>query len=410
MKDYFFHYIREIIPQEEKIVVAVSGWPDSMALLWLLQKYYTRKKWSQENICVAHYNHWQREESHDEQLFLEEYCHKNTFYRNIQIPSKWLSETKLRDMRHHFFDEVMKDSQATKLFLGHNITDRIETTILHMVRGSQLQWFLSIKPQTTRKWYTQYRPLLDLPKSSIQTFCDTQKISYFIDTTNYQNITSRNILRNTIFPAVYTLHAGWEKNRYSSWSNLYNQIENLTKESTKDTLSYEEKILYHQPNKYRGATSWVEIPYIYCSERLLYTILSSKKKTYRTQNKLSVVLDFITWRSSWHLFVWWWYIFKTDRSVHCIDGKQDFWKQKIETHKPITHSWLLQFDHHIYTIKPERLLANQKNQLEIRYPKAGDIYKKKPLSKTLITKKIPSFLRNTLPVIAIWKDIVVILD
>ncbi len=399
-----FAQLQNSIPNQQKIVVWVSGWPDSMALLWILQKYFDHQKRDQSNICVAHFNHGQRKESAQEHNFLQNYCKKNTFYRNLQKPTKWLSETKLRDLRHEFFDEVMQDAHATYLFLWHNLTDRIETTMLNMVRGANLPWFLSIKPQNTKHNYIQIRPLLEYSKRAIQQFCDTHSIPYFIDKTNTQDITARNKLRNTIFPQIYTMHDRWEDNRNNSRKSVYEKLSQSW--STRTATS--NAIITHKPNKYRGATFHQEFLYKNLTKDLLFEILKRSKKIYLTQEMIQNILDFASWDEKWHMLLGWMYIFKAPESMHFIDGKKDFWKNTISTKKLITHSWILQFDQNIYTIPTD--LLQKWVPLFIRYPQVGDIYKKKPLSKAFISKKIPLFMRNIIPVLARKNEIIAILD
>lgn len=399
-----FAQLENTIPNQQKIVVGVSGWPDSMMLLWILQKYFDHQKRDQANICVAHFNHGQRKESAQEYIFLKKYSEKNIFYRNLQKPTKWLSETKLRDLRHVFFDEVMQDAHAKYLFLWHNLTDRIETTMLNMVRGANLPWFLSIKPQNTKNNYIQTRPLLEYSKKAIQLFCDTNSIPYFIDKTNSQDITGRNKLRNTIFPQIYKLHDGWEDNRNDSRKSVYEKLSQCWSTPTTNSNA----IITHQPNKYWDATFYIEILYKNITKDVLFDLLKKTKNSYLTQEKIETIMNFLVGPEKWHMFVGWIYVFKTPESVHFVDGKRDFWKQTITTQKLITHSWILQFDQNIYTIHKE--LIQKWLSLYIRYPQLGDIYKKKPLSKALISKKIPFFMRNIIPVIANEHEIYSILD
>lgn len=393
-----FWQLESILPTEKKIVVGVSWWPDSMALLWLIQQFYITKKRSASNICVAHYNHGQREESKQEYQFLKEYCDDHWFFWNNTIPKKGLSETKLRNLRHGFFAEVMNESKTDMLFLGHNLTDRIETTVLNMARGADVTGFLWIKPQATKTTYTQYRPLLSFSKKEIQQFCDANTIPYFVDVTNDQNITTRNILRNQIFPAIYKLHNWWEKNWISSWSAVYRYIDSQVNQSEKTCLQE------YTPNKYWWSTLWFSFGKKSVSDQLLYTLFRKKETAYPTKEKIKKLYEFIKSPSEWWFFVQWLYFFKQWDRIHCVDGTTKFWEKHYTTKKYITHSWLLQFDGNIYIMKPEWIWGY------IRYPQKGDVYKKKSLSKALSAKKIPIFARNTVPVIEKQKEIIYILD
>ncbi len=251
-KNHIFSLLDTISLKQQKIVVWVSWWPDSMLLVTLIQEYFSLKWLLQNNICVAHFNHWQRKESKNELKFIQKHFEYNTVYRNTNIPKKWLWETKLRDLRHIFFEEVIQKTKSSYLFLWHNLSDRIETSLLHIVRWSAIDWILSIKQFQKKKKYTIVRPLLHLPKPEIQTYCDILKVPYFIDATNNSNSTPRNILRNTSIPLIQSLHTWWEKNWYSSRLSLYTYLEN------KNTPTVDR--LKHTPNPLWWATKRYSLP------------------------------------------------------------------------------------------------------------------------------------------------------
>lgn len=404
-KDFekIFSYLLHYLPQEIKIVVWVSWWPDSMFLAYTLQQYYMYKWRQQENIIIAHYNHWQRKESHKELMFLQKYFAYNTFYWNLDIPKKWLWETKLRESRHKFFQEVLKDSWSSYLFLWHNFSDRIETTLMNITRGASLKGFLWIKSYEydSHTKHSTYRPLISLSKKSIQEYCDIYSIPYFIDTTNAIPNNPRNILRNTIIPQRQNTHTWWDKNRQRSWESIYISIENLLWQKTH---SY--KFQQYTPHKRRWVEKRYSIDNNFVIQDILYDFFS--QHLYTTKKKVENIYEFIVGDAEWYMYIWWWSIYKTQTVTHLLQWPKKFWeklkKDKKQPHKKITHSWLLQFDGNIYSIQEEWI------GLTIRYPLPWDIYKQKKLIKVLWNKKIPLFMRYTVPVIASWSHIVAILD
>lgn len=391
LKDQIISDIEKYITKTENIVVWVSGWPDSMYLITILKELYSRKWRKQDSIHIAHFNHWQRKKSIEEQNFLKKYFSYNTFYRNTIVPKKWLSETKLRQERHLFFDEVCKMAWSKSLFLWHNLTDRIESTLMNMVRWAWKDWLLSIKKTQDKRKYIIYRPLLDIDKVTIQKQCDINKIDYFIDATNKKNITQRNILRNTIVPEIQKLHSWWEYNRYESWKSFYNLLENTW--NKQNTIPWE----IHQPHPLRWATHRYSSHISQVSDDDIVALF--RWKHYITKKTIWVIRDFIDHRS-WYLYIGWIYIFIIWDELHCIDGKKDFWKWKQPWTKKLLTHWKLEYNWYTYTIKKTRVWWT------IRYPQEWDIYKKKRLLKILLNRKIPIFMRKFTPIIVKdWKII-----
>lgn len=392
-KNHIFSLLNTISLKQQKIVVWVSWWPDSMLLATLIQEYFSIQWLPQNNICIAHFNHWQRKEAKKEQQFILKHFEYNTIYWNTNIPKKWLWETKLRDLRHTFFEEVIQKTKSIYLFLWHNLSDRIETSLLHMVRWSSLDWILSIKQIQKKKNYTIIRPLLDISKPNIQTYCDAVKIPYFIDPTNNKSITPRNVLRNTSIPLIQTLHTWWEKNWYSSWLSLYTHLEwNQT-----PAINRQSNI----PNSLWWATNWYSLSIKDITPSHLFSLF--KDVYYATQKTITTIQSFLkTW--SGHMYVWWWYLFIIWPELHCINWSKDFWKKKHTQKKKITVHWKQEYNWYIFDAPKERIWNT------IRYPIEWDVYKKKRLLKYMLNKKVPVFMRNTTPVLVSDNKIIAVLS
>lgn len=392
-KNHIFSLLDSINIKQQKIVVGVSWWPDSMLLATLIKEYFSLKWLLQSDICVAHFNHWQRKESKKELSFIQKHFDYNTVYRNTNIPKKWLWETKLRDLRHTFFEEVIHKTKASYLFLWHNLSDRIETSLLHIVRWSSIDWILSIKQFQNKKKYTIVRPLLDITKPNIQAYCDTSKIPYFIDQTNNVDGTPRNILRNTSIPLIQSLHAWWIKNRYTSWLSLYKHLEN--------TNSPTIQRLTHQPHTLWWATKRYSLPIKDITSPHLFLLF--KDTYYATQKTITAIQSFLkTW--SGHMYVWWWYLFIVWWELHCVNWSKDFWKQKHTQQKKITQHWKQEYNWYTFNAPKERIWK------KLRYPIEGDVYKKKRLLKYMLNKKIPVFMRNTTLVVVSDNKVISILN
>lgn len=193
----------QLIEDKDKIVVAVSGGPDSMCMLNILNELCEK---GSLQLVVAHVNHMLREEANEEEQYVKNYCKKNKiefFSKSIDVKklahtSKIGTEEAGRKARYEFFEEVLKKTNATKIAVAHNKNDKIETVILHTLRGSGLEGLKGIEP----KRGNIIRPLIECERSEIEQYCEENHLEPKIDKSNFQNIYTRNKIRNVVIPYV----------------------------------------------------------------------------------------------------------------------------------------------------------------------------------------------------------------
>lgn len=120
------------------------------------------------------------------------------------------------------------------MVFGHNLTDRIESTLLNLLRGANLNGFLAMQIQETHHLLpgTQIvRPILGLTKDEITAICTQNNISFVTDPTNIDTTTSlRNKLRNKILPQLYTLahkQTTTTNSFIESMKHVYEQLEQI---------------------------------------------------------------------------------------------------------------------------------------------------------------------------------------
>lgn len=192
-----------LIEEGDRIVMAVSGGPDSIAMLDILIKIRDKLNFT---LCVAHVNHMIREEAEEDKKFVENYCKKN----NIDFYSKSIDVQKLannnkigteeagRLVRYEFFDEVLEKTNSNKIAIAHNKNDRAETIIMNTLRGSGISGLKGI--EAVRGKYI--RPLIECERSEIETYCKRENINPRIDKTNFDNTYTRNKIRNVVIPYI----------------------------------------------------------------------------------------------------------------------------------------------------------------------------------------------------------------
>ena len=159
----------EILFSGEKILVALSGGPDSVFLLHFLNKY--RKKFKIE-IAAAHINHLLRgKDSERDELFCKAICEELSisFYcvrKNIKSYSKKNKislETAGRKIRYDFFEKVSKKNKYNKIVTAHNADDNAETVLLNLIKGTGIKGIAGIPVRRNNI----VRPILALTKKEI---------------------------------------------------------------------------------------------------------------------------------------------------------------------------------------------------------------------------------------------------
>ena len=195
-----------LVENGDKVVVAVSGGPDSITLLDILNKIKKYGKIKFE-IVIAHVNHQIREEAIDDEKFVQEYAKNNNikcYVKRIDVinyadNNKMGLEESGRKVRYEFFDEVMQKENANKIAIAHNKNDKIETIFMNIFRGSGIAGLKGIEPIRDNKYI---RPLIECERLEIEKYCEENNLNPRIDKTNFINDCTRNKIRNIVLPYI----------------------------------------------------------------------------------------------------------------------------------------------------------------------------------------------------------------
>lgn len=187
----------------DKVLLGISGGPDSMTLLHLFIK--LREEWGIK-LAAAHLNHGLRPEAEWEMDYLQSYCaaHKIDFYTRFVDVDEYARRAKKsveeagRDLRYQFFEDISLQFDCTKLATAHHKDDRAETVLMHLLRGSGIKGLRSIMPVSG----FIIRPLLSVSKSDILTYLKGESIHYFIDDSNSDRKYFRNRVRLELLPLL----------------------------------------------------------------------------------------------------------------------------------------------------------------------------------------------------------------
>lgn len=180
--------------KDKAYLVAVSGGPDSMALLDMLY----RQNFS---LIVCNVNYNTRPESSLEQKMVEQYCfERKIVFETIEVlyyKQYGNFESWARDVRYSFFKEVLNKHKAAGVFVAHHQDDHLETYLIQKQRNNITKHF-GLKEVNTVLGMKIIRPLLTLTKKELIDYCDKNLIPYSIDSTNLENEHLRNKIRNQI--------------------------------------------------------------------------------------------------------------------------------------------------------------------------------------------------------------------
>lgn len=237
---------KKLIKNGDKILIALSGGPDSVFLSNFLIKYKQRFK---IDIGIIHINHMLRGKEADVD---EKFC--RALARNYKIPfhlyrknikvfskkNKISIEEAGRKVRYSCFEMTAGKFNYSKIATAHNCNDNTETVFLNLIKGTGLRGISGIPFQRGNI----IRPILNTAKEDILEFLEINDISYRVDKSNLENDYERNFLRNEIFPLLKEyLNPSLDKSIFNS-SELF-----------KDVYSF---VLKRLENDYKSASQFRE--------------------------------------------------------------------------------------------------------------------------------------------------------
>ena len=187
------------LDNEKYLVVGCSAGPDSMALL-----HYLKNNTKIEIVC-AHINHNVRKESLKEEQYLKKFCKDHEIIFESVTLGKFIEknfENEARKKRYEFYEEVINKYQAKYLFLAHHGDDLVETILMKINRGSNLEGYAGIKKIAKKNNYYIIRPLLEYTKQDLIYYNEIHGVKYFVDKSNFDLKYTRNRFRCNILPQL----------------------------------------------------------------------------------------------------------------------------------------------------------------------------------------------------------------
>lgn len=395
---------KKIIKENLKILLGLSGGPDSIFCLCLLLKL---KQMIPIEIFCAHVNYNLRgKDSVEDMEFCSNICQTYDipfFVKDVRIEDKKGIQEKARNIRMDFFDEVMDKHDINFLALAHNRDDNIETILFNIIRGTGINGITGIDDKSI------LRPILNVEKETILKYLKSNKIVYRDDFSNKKTVYTRNTIRHKIIPemkeinpslynAFENLSLSAKEHRKVAKDNFHNLFEEYRKDShDKEYFVFDLKLL-SEP---------VERLNIFF-EMFFREELKIKEGVYR--NALSELLD-LKEKSSCKKRELKGYLFFTDYDRFYILKEDRFEKyfpdfNDIKIEKPVDNE-CIRFE----TIEEEKVPEDADIYIDLkesdlifplvlRHRKNGDrISGKKLLKKIFIDEKINKLFRDRIPVL-----------
>ena len=213
-----------LFSSENKILVALSGGADSVALLCILHTAGYRCE-------AAHCNfHLRGEESNRDEQFVRQLCekykinlHTIDFDTTRHATEKHISiEMGARELRYNWFEKTRKDCQADVIAVAHHQDDSVETILLNLIRGTGITGLLGIRPRNG----VVVRPLLCINREEIIHYLQSIQQEYVTDSTNLEDEYTRNKIRLNLLPLMQTINPS-VKNNLIETSNYLNDVATL---------------------------------------------------------------------------------------------------------------------------------------------------------------------------------------
>ena len=280
-----------LIERDQKLVVGLSGGPDSVFLLYFLAS--LREKYN-ISLIAAHLNHEWRPQADQEQKD----CEIIAKHVNIPFVSAKRSELSFpfkqngsqeeygRKMRRYFFENILREHNADTIALAHHLQDQEETFFIRLIRGSSLTGLTAMKP----KHGFYIRPLLETHKSDMLAWLHNNNIAYATDVTNESPDYLRNRIRMNVLPALRECDDRFETNFLTTLNRLKITEEFLEK-LTQKTFN---EVSYIQDNqRYINIAEFLNVDEPLRSRILMYWLIMEKVSFPITQAFIEEIMRFL---------------------------------------------------------------------------------------------------------------------
>lgn len=232
-----------LIEEGERVLVAVSGGPDSVCLFHLLFQLKDQKRF---HLSIAHINHGLRgEESERDEYFVRNLGEKYGIPVHVErVDVKGYAmengvsvQQAARTLRYRHLFSIADSFNYQKIAVGHNLDDQVETFLLRLIKGTGMRGLRSI-PLRREKII---RPLLFFPRSEIEKYLREKNLEYVEDSSNRKLIYERNYLRAKVLPLLSRINPRFKEKIIAFLQDL-TYVNRLFDERAKEFLESKKRI------------------------------------------------------------------------------------------------------------------------------------------------------------------------
>lgn len=217
----------------KRICLGYSGGIDSTALLNILQNCQNLVNFT---LSLAHVNHGWREESNFEMKQIQKFSSENGLKAYLYTVPKhsWTNniEERYRQERLDFFRRLYLENAFDVLILAHHAQDAAETTLKRVLEGASLTKIAGLKEKTFYLGMPIYRPLISVEKKELTQYIKDHDLTYFDDSTNFDQKYLRNRMRHTLLPSVERYFQKGISKNLVKLSNRCHDLEQYLKRKT----------------------------------------------------------------------------------------------------------------------------------------------------------------------------------
>ena len=193
-----------LIDDGDRILVGLSGGPDSTALLHILHRLQDKLNVA---LSAVYINHLLRPAAaKKETAFCRKFCDRLTvpfLFEEADVPKlaaearSGVEET-ARMIRYEIFDRLLTRGGFAKIAVGHHRDDRAETVLFNLFRGAGRQGAVGLAPRRDKV----IRPLYDMGRDDIMNYVEESRLEYITDASNRSAKFTRNRIRSRVIPVI----------------------------------------------------------------------------------------------------------------------------------------------------------------------------------------------------------------
>jgi tRNA(Ile)-lysidine synthase len=192
---------RHLLKRNQKLLIAVSGGQDSLCLIKLLLDLQPHWGWQ---LGIAHCDHHWRSDSEANANYVEQLARNWQISFYCAVADQLIkSEAAARQWRYQALSAIAQQNSYTCIVTGHTASDRAETLLYNLMRGSGTDGLQALTWQRPLDSVMLVRPLLDFTRTQTGQFCQAQQLKVWEDATNQDLNYARNRIRRELLPYLH---------------------------------------------------------------------------------------------------------------------------------------------------------------------------------------------------------------